>query len=472
MSQADIKSSFTEKEKRRLEKVDRLDSNKKRKKLIMSAVTAILILFFVGGTVFGMFYVLQYEGTAPMPAEITEYSPLPEGKDEILSDFYRLLDKNNDYNGTKLDVSFSTQIDNDSLVISGENAESLIPLIEHIKAFAVSVFSEGYENEGYKGKYGDDFSSLTDFNIDSSTVETASEINEENENEAIYTFSFKGTDYKDVKNSNAYGLFGMSSAEKSISAFMQRLEDTVTVRDAELIYQFFNMYVSVDRGSDRINSIRQERLCHAVLPISFKGEWETFGDITLEFDILLTKSFSFTRVEFGFTSDVYFIEKGDTDEIKARVKNAEAVSDVRISFISSDESVLSIDEDNFYKGKKVSDKPCEVRGICEYNGVIYEDTCIFYVRVPVEKVKVSQKEASLSVGEKLCLSATVSPEKASLKDVYWFSSDEAIIKVNRESGEVKAIAEGNATAYCITVDGNFKSSCNITVSEKESENNG
>ena len=72
MDEKDIRSTLTEEERQRLEKIDRIDSNQKRKKVIIAAVTITLIAIFALGTVFGAKYILSYEGTAPMPDKNAE----------------------------------------------------------------------------------------------------------------------------------------------------------------------------------------------------------------------------------------------------------------------------------------------------------------------------------------------------------------------------------------------------------------
>ena len=57
MSDIDIRSGLSEEERLRLEKIDRLDANKTRKKVIIAVVTVILVMFFVLGTLFGAKYI-------------------------------------------------------------------------------------------------------------------------------------------------------------------------------------------------------------------------------------------------------------------------------------------------------------------------------------------------------------------------------------------------------------------------------
>ena len=61
------------------------------------------------------------------------------------------------------------------------------------------------------------------------------------------------------------------------------------------------------------------------------------------------------------------------------------------------------------------------------------------------------------------LEPIVNPEDATFKDVYWFSTDESVVTV--KDGVVKAVAPGQAGVYVITLDGNYKKTCQITVAE-------
>ena len=141
----------------------------------------------------------------------------------------------------------------------------------------------------------------------------------------------------------------------------------------------------------------------------------------------------------------------------------ESPADVVITFASSDESVLTIDG-TFFKGVKVSPNPVTVTGSYTYNGVTYTDTCLFWVRVPVEGIKLDTTELALSKGETSALSATFSPADATITTLYWFTSDESVATVDA-NGVVTAVGAGETTVYCVTLDGNYKSVCTVTVTE-------
>ena len=467
MSDIDIKSTFSDEEKRRLERIEKIDANSKRKKVIFGLVAAVLIIFFVAGTIFGGFYILSYEGTAELPQKEAVYNDFPEDEDEIIAEVISLIDANKQYGSTKLDVSFDVIIDRQSLTVTGEKADGIRVAADYIIDSVISVISSCYDEERYSGNYSEDFSDKLFpmvFTSDDAVITSYTE--DGNDNDLKYVFDFEGCKFEDIEENAVYDVFGLSSAEKCLSELCEKLSTVADYSDIEIIYEDFTVTAGCDRLAEKLTSLKQTRKCKVRLPLTFIGEYAEFGSAVISFDMELNKSFSFIGVDFFFTQDVFFIEKGSSDEVKSKVINVSNLNDAEITYISSDENVLFIDEDNFYKGINTSSEPVVVKGICKYNGVIYEDSCIFYVRTPVESVKLKEKEISIEVGEKISVTPVIKPKNAELTAVYWFSEDEAIATVGYEDGEITAIKAGETKIYCVTLDGNFKASCTVKVSEK------
>lgn len=82
--------------------------------------------------------------------------------------------------------------------------------------------------------------------------------------------------------------------------------------------------------------------------------------------------------------------------------------------------------------------------------------------VPVTGVTLDKETAELTVGESLTLTASVSPELASVKDVVWTSSDETVTTV--VDGVVTAVKEGEAVITVTTADGGYSAACTVKVS--------
>lgn len=82
--------------------------------------------------------------------------------------------------------------------------------------------------------------------------------------------------------------------------------------------------------------------------------------------------------------------------------------------------------------------------------------------VPVTAVTVNPTTLALKTGTTGTLTATVTPENATVTTVSWSSSDEKVATVDK--GVVTAVAEGTATITVKTDDGGFTAACAVTVS--------
>jgi len=86
------------------------------------------------------------------------------------------------------------------------------------------------------------------------------------------------------------------------------------------------------------------------------------------------------------------------------------------------------------------------------------------VKVPVKKVKISQKKLNMKTGSTAKLDAYVKPDDATIKEVLWFSKDPAIAKVDK-NGNVTAVSKGGTEIYILSKDGYYKISCAVTVTD-------
>ena len=84
----------------------------------------------------------------------------------------------------------------------------------------------------------------------------------------------------------------------------------------------------------------------------------------------------------------------------------------------------------------------------------------------VTGVKLDKTTAQMKPGETLKLTATIEPPTATNKEVTWKSSNEKVATVD-QSGNVKAVANGEATITVTTKDGGKTATCTVTVNENE-----
>lgn len=84
--------------------------------------------------------------------------------------------------------------------------------------------------------------------------------------------------------------------------------------------------------------------------------------------------------------------------------------------------------------------------------------------VPVTGITLSQKTASMKVGDTKVITGTVAPANATNQAVTYKSSDEKVATV-AENGTVTAVAEGSADITATTADGGFTDKCVVTVTK-------
>lgn len=88
--------------------------------------------------------------------------------------------------------------------------------------------------------------------------------------------------------------------------------------------------------------------------------------------------------------------------------------------------------------------------------------------VKVTKITLDKTELTLAVGEKATLTATVEPEDATIKTVVWSSSNLDVATVNPITGEIVAIADGNAVITATSSSNKeVSASCAVTVGYSE-----
>lgn len=86
--------------------------------------------------------------------------------------------------------------------------------------------------------------------------------------------------------------------------------------------------------------------------------------------------------------------------------------------------------------------------------------------VKVTGISLDKTTATVKKGEKVTLTATISPSNATNKALTWTSSDESVATVS--GGVVTAVGAGTATITATTKDGGFKAECAVTVTAESS----
>ena len=156
------------------------------------------------------------------------------------------------------------------------------------------------------------------------------------------------------------------------------------------------------------------------------------------------------------------VTEGDTLTLTATVKPTDA-DEPTVTWGTSNAAIATVEN-----GVVITHKPGTVTITATAGSK--EAKCVITVEerfIPVTEVVLNYTEATIEVGEKLALKATVLPEDATKKTLSWRSSSSKIASVR--NGNVTGIAEGTAiiTAKC----GDIEATCVVTVKLPDSIDN-
>lgn len=155
----------------------------------------------------------------------------------------------------------------------------------------------------------------------------------------------------------------------------------------------------------------------------------------------------------------------------------EDATDVKLAYLSSDESVATVDESGNVTAVGVGEctitttivadttATAEDAGVDSEMLVVPENAKVetkVTVGKAIESITLDSNEGVLSIGNTHTIKATVFPEDATDKAVTWKSSDESIATVDAE-GNVTAKGTGNVTITAINSDGDVSSTYGLTV---------
>ena len=152
-----------------------------------------------------------------------------------------------------------------------------------------------------------------------------------------------------------------------------------------------------------------------------------------------------------------------TVQLTATVEPANA-GNKEVSWGSSDTSVATVD--NTGKVTGVAEGTATITATSAADPSISASCVVTVSDVHVDDVSISPSPANVSINNSVQLTANITPENASNKNVTWASSDSSIATVDN-SGKVTGVSEGEATITVTTEDGGKIAICTVTVTKQK-----
>ncbi len=380
----------------------------------------------------------------PVSAEIEEAPGTPE---EALSFTEKIIDSAVKSGILRFDGNTYVSVEN----ISADK-ESL----ENILSYASSSLAEGFSSqyEGTSIKYGEDAESIKELLPESIPDDAEAEISDGRLNVKLIYSGFSDNMYFLSKDKTAIERFSFDN-----SSVFSAENETAKLKQYEYI-------LSADCATGRILSLEIKRAYDYSSYITFIASLSDIGSSTVGMTVSFSEVYNFSYAGIEIGQDYITLTKNGYEalSVSAFTETGLSEDEYKLEFISSDENVATVDKNGQVEAVAISEKPVTVEVKLTYLGREFSDSCTVYVVNETESIRLSEIELTLRKGESFTLSSEVKPDKATIKTVDYYSSDEAVVKVTSD-GKVTAVAEGNAVIYAVTRQGLLSAECQVTVTK-------
>ncbi|MEG2295632.1 MAG: Ig-like domain-containing protein, partial [Oscillospiraceae bacterium] len=152
---------------------------------------------------------------------------------------------------------------------------------------------------------------------------------------------------------------------------------------------------------------------------------------------------------------------GETYQLKSVA--TDSASSATIIWVPKNPEIASIDKDGLITA--LSPGQATMQAFFSNSSVENSVECVVTIEAKnVEGILISESNLTLKAGDSSSLVATVIPEEALNKNIFWTSSDESIVSVD-QSGNISALASGVATIDVVAESGGFSASCVVSVEQ-------
>lgn len=476
----------------------------KKNKWLYPAVITVLVLFFVGGFIYGLNKVLSMEGAFPEPELVESKTPVPADNEAMVSYLNKLLDDAKKEK-PKFTRSGAYRIDAGALELDmeqgGETAlrQSLALIAgdvsDRLNSLAFPAKTEGEEKdpntadffEGFDGLISDPAFTASDFASDftcsyiyykcyscdkesDTPQDSCAECGSEHEYAMMYRDNYDFSVELNVSENLLSANFFPNSEADIKEVLAKDLEGVADLVSASEDVSALRVKFSVERATDHLLSLVYEKDVTLHLALSFKDAYAALGNVGV--DVPATQTFTYSFIWPGLTLNLHklSVEPKEKGNLLATLScDDPAQYNDQVVWTSSDESVIKVEEKTgYYTAGPNADgeKTATITATYVFRGHEYHDECEVTVKYAVESMKLNKRSLKLKVNDNAQLTAKVSPKKATVKTAKWASSDDSVVQIVSTDGvtcEIKAVGEGTATVYALSDDGAYRSSCEVTV---------
>lgn len=453
------------------------------RKYIYKAAIVILVTFFVVGVGFGAKKILTIEGVRELYTAPAPLSQMPETGEEMIGYINAAIEKAL-LLSPKTELSSAFSVDRDSVNVSDGNKQFLSAVQMAVPAVNAGVTDRFEKRTADFSESSADF--LTSCRINAADITDAkleyeyykcslctSEIAYDRYSEVCpecgseNTLQLRSRDtYKitlHIKPDSAgFADNPFPKTEALSSVIAQEGGNYYVLQHFDRQYDEVILYAEINRLTDEIGMLRFETRSAFSADLEMCGPYETLGTVTVNAGAKDQITYRFAWPSVKLDKHETTVEIGSSEVLKAKL-TCDDPTGYDVVWTSSDESVLTVDEQGYLKTEKVYGDST-VTATFTFKGKEYSDSCLVHVGVPAEGVDLNKGKLSLKTGDTAQLNAVFNPKDTTNTTCYWYSEDESVAKVD-ENGLVTAAAPGKTVICIITDDGNYYSSCQTEVTD-------
>lgn len=169
--------------------------------------------------------------------------------------------------------------------------------------------------------------------------------------------------------------FEQEENAKVLDDIISGFADYLDIEACEITAKGFKVNGKINRIFDHIEYAEFYHTYNINMQVKFKGDYETLGTKNICFDYTVKARYEFTWYGAYFNEKAIYMNPKDSQTLPATVtvRDDAEKGDYELSFTSSDETVVTIDEDGIITALKSNEKPITVTITLKYRGVTYTD---------------------------------------------------------------------------------------------------
>lgn len=383
--------------------------------------------------------------TPPDNAEKAFYAP--ESSEEALDRFSFFTERAVKSEILKYSGKTHTELQN---IVCGN--EEVGKLFSNISGSLNSHLEGFYEEKAIK--YGEDASFILSLLPESIPDGFSAE---ENGDTTVITLTYS----KVFKN-----MYFSGTDKTALTMFMKENESVFSSSAQSLVPGDVTYKLTLNNRDTRIISLEISRSYDFSSVITFTNTLSEIGSTSLSLTPVFSEKYDFSYAGIEIEEAVLTLtENGyDTLTVTPFTESELSEDEFSLTFYSSDPAVATVDENGQVTAEAISSTPAVIFVELEYLGRVFSDSCYVYVVKQVEKVNLSEREITLKKGESKTLTAEIVPDDATIKTVFFHSSDTDIVTVD-DSGVITAKNTGTAVITAYSEQGFISAECTVTVTE-------